>query len=216
MPALPIPPISSIKPTISYFKLATLKKIFATTFIFLVCSASSFSQTTVQEAQKIATFCKFWGFLKYYHPSVASGKTDWDKEFTSRIKVVSLLKSKQEINCYYSEWINGLGRVKNGKKHKEDTANMLLFNLDLAWLSDSNLFTNHLMNQLQFILQNRNRGKNFYVNQFFLSGNTTYKNEKQYPQLRNFYFAIFNGETDSVKATFERDGVILEKTLYRY
>jgi hypothetical protein len=30
------------------------------------------------------------------------------------------------------------------------------------------------------------------------------------------YYAIFNGQTDSVNATFERNGVILEKTIYRY
>jgi carboxyl-terminal processing protease len=35
-------------------------------------------------------------------------------------------------------------------------------------------------------------------------------------KLRNFFYAIFNGRTDSVNTTFERNGVIAEKTLYRY
>ena len=84
--------------------------------IFLSFSISTFSQTTSQESEKIATFCKLWGFLKYYHPTVAKGKIDWDDEFMTRIKVVSSLESKQELNNYYSEWISSLGKVKKCKK----------------------------------------------------------------------------------------------------
>jgi hypothetical protein len=52
------------------------------TFIFLLFASHSFGQTPTKENDKIATFCKVWGFLKYYHPKVAIGKLDWDKEFT--------------------------------------------------------------------------------------------------------------------------------------
>lgn len=143
-------------------------------------SVSIYSQTTVQESEKIATFCKLWGFLKYYHPTVAKGNLDWDKEFTTRIKVVSSLNSKQEINNYYSEWINSLGKVENCKKCKVEIPDSLGFNLDLAWLSDSIVFTKALINQLKFIQKNRNQGKNYYVQQFKFVGNTKYDNEKSY------------------------------------
>lgn len=149
-------------------------------FFFLTFSVSAYSETTLQESKKIATFCKLWGFLKYYHPTVAKGKIEWDKEFTDRIKVVNSLKSKQEINSYYSEWINSLGKVKYCKKCKNDIPDSLKFNLDLAWLSDSSIFTNTLINQLQFIHQNRNRRKNYYVQQYAFVGNTKYMNEKPY------------------------------------
>ena len=146
--------------------------------IFLCFSLSTYSQTTVQESEKIATFCKLWGFLKYYHPSVAKGKLDWDKEFTTRIKVVTSLNTKQEISNYYSEWINGLGKIKNCKKCKDEIPESLKFNLDLAWLSDSLVFSQSLINQLQFIQNNRNQGKNYYVQQYV--GNTSYENEEPY------------------------------------
>lgn len=143
-------------------------------------SVSIYSQTTVQESEKIATFCKLWGFLKYYHPTVAKGNLDWDKEFTTRIKVVSSLNSKQEINNYYSEWINSLGKVENCKKCKVEIPDSVGFNLDLAWLSDSIVFNKTLINQLKFIQKNRNQGKNYYVQQFKFVGNTKYDNEKPY------------------------------------
>jgi len=155
-------------------------KLAISILIFLSFSISTYSQTTVQESEKIATFCKLWGFLKYYHPIVANGKLDWDKEFTTRINVVTSLKSKQEINAYYSEWINSLGKVKNCKKCKNEIPDSLKFNLDLDWLSDSSEFTNTLINQLQFIKNNRNRGKNYYVQKVKFAGNTKYNNEKAY------------------------------------
>ncbi len=143
-------------------------------------SLAAYSQTTEQESEKIATFCKLWGFLKYYHPTVAKGKIDWDKEFTNRIKDVSSLNSKEEINNYYSEWIYSLGIVKNCKKCKNEIGDSLKFNLDLAWLSDSLVFTKTLMNQLQFIQHNRNLFKNYYVQQYKFVGNTKFDNEKAY------------------------------------
>lgn len=147
--------------------------------MFLLLSISTFSQTTFKESEKIATFCKLWGFLKYYHPTVAKGKLDWDKEFTTRIRALSFLNSKQEINNYYSEWINSLGKVKNCKKCKKETTDSLKFNLDIAWLADSNVFTKALIDQLQFVKQNRNQGKNYYVKKMYI-GNTNFKNEASY------------------------------------
>lgn len=141
---------------------------------------STYSQTTSQESEKIAAFCKLWGFLKYYHPTVAKGKLDWDKEFMTRIKVVTSLESKQELNNYYSEWINGLGKVKKCKKCKNEIPDSLRFNLNLAWLSDSMVFTKTLINQLEFIQNNRNQSKNYYVQQSRFVGNTKYDNEKTY------------------------------------
>ena len=86
-------------------------KAIITLFIFMICQVQCLSQTTVDEANKIAVFCKLWGFLKYYHPTVAKGQPDWDREFTSRYQVVTSLHSKTAINQYYSEWIYSLGEV---------------------------------------------------------------------------------------------------------
>ena len=151
-------------------------------FVFLSMSTSIYSQKTTLETEKIATFCKIWGFLKYYHPTVASGQFDWDKEFTTRIKLVTSLESKREINSYYLEWIKSLGAVPNCKKCKNKIPDSLQFNLDLAWLSDSILFTNEMINQLQFIQHNRNQGENIYVQKYPYPyvGNTKYDNEKPY------------------------------------
>jgi carboxyl-terminal processing protease len=154
-------------------------KTLISTLFFLFVSVSAHLQTTLMESEKIATFTKFWGFLKYYHPVVAKGKLDWDMEFMTRIKVLPSLKSKQEISEYYLTWIKCLGEVKPCKKCKNNVPDSLKFNLDLAWLSDSSTFSNDLISKLQFIQNNRNVGKNYYV-QSGSVGNTSYENEKSY------------------------------------
>lgn len=155
-------------------------KVVISILVFLCLTVSTYSQTTVRESEKLATFCKLWGFLKYYHPAVAKPKFDWDKEFTKRIKEVYALNSKLELNNYYSEWIAALGKVKNCRKCKTEIPNSLKFNLDLAWLSDSSVFTTALINQLQFIVNNRNQGKNYYVQQGKFTGFLSYDNERPY------------------------------------
>lgn len=146
--------------------------------ILFFSSTLSGAQSIPEESARIATFCKVWGFLKYHHPRVAKGNIDWDKEFMTRINEVTLLKSKEEISNYYLQWIKGLGTVKKCTSCDEEIPGSFKLNLDLAWLSDANLFSPALIDQLQFIYLNRNHGKNHYVR---LKGVTTdYSNEKAY------------------------------------
>ncbi len=150
------------------------------TFAFILISFTGFSKTSPNETKKIATFCKLWGFLKYYHPEVAKGEIDWDSEFINRLKSIDKLTSKQEINNYYSEWIRDLGDVKNCKKCDNNIPDILKFNLDLKWLGDTSIFTNNLIEQLQYIQLNRNLKDNYYVQKTKFVGNTLYSNEKPY------------------------------------
>ncbi len=148
--------------------------------IFLFLSGTSYSQTSLQESEKIATFCKVWGFLKYYHPAVAKGEMDWDKAFATRIESLASLHTKTQISYFYSEWIASLGEVKTCRKCKDTISDNLNLNLDLAWLHDTLMFTNGLMDQLQFIRANRNQGKNHYVQYNESIKNTRYNNENPY------------------------------------
>jgi hypothetical protein len=63
-----------------------MRKTFLSVFIGISLSAAA--QTTAQTTAQSQTLLpqqidnlfllgKIWGFLKYYHPAVASGKIDW-------------------------------------------------------------------------------------------------------------------------------------------
>lgn len=158
-----------------------MKVKIALSFLFsCLFSFSILAGTTSEESSKIAIFCKVWGFLKYYHPAVASGKIDWDREFMSRLNALLPLNSKQETSRYYSAWINSLGEIKKCKTCDRNIPDSLKFNLDLAWLSDTAVFSKDLIAQLNFIRENRNQGKNYYVQVNRHLRNTTYENENPY------------------------------------
>ncbi len=151
-----------------------MKRCLAVVLVFL--SAHTFAQTN--EADKIATFCKVWGFLKYYHPEVAKGKQDWDSVFKSRLQILYTLDSKEAINNFYSGWIKNLGEIPACKKCNYKP--VVVFNYDNGWLADEKIFSGAVVKQLQWIEANRNSDTNFYVQQYKDVRNTNYVNEKAY------------------------------------
>ena len=155
-------------------------KAFLSASLCLALSLTAFAQSTTSETSKIASFCKIWGFLKYYHPGVAKGTQDWDTAFMNRVTTLGNLHTKEQISNYYSAWINSLGTVERCRKCKTDDPNNVTFNLDLGWLRDSTQFSPELINQLQYIRENRNQQGNYYVQAAPGVGNTTYDNEKPY------------------------------------
>jgi len=131
--------------------------------------------------EQTAVFIKIWGFLKYYHPTVAKGKIDWDEAFRIGIQDVRLLESGEEINAYYKNWISKLGKLENCKTCKIEEGSKAKYNLDMKWLKDSVNFDNELIEKLSNIQINRNQGRNYYVSQVKGVGNAEFKNEKAYP-----------------------------------
>ena len=134
-----------------------MKKYILLAFIFL--SNYSFAQTN--EVERIATFCKVWGFLKYYHPEVAKGKENWDSVFMSQIKILYELENKKAINEFYSDWIKSLGDVPACKKcnNKWD----FTANYDNGWLGSAEVFSAEVTKQLQWIESNINNDTNFFL-----------------------------------------------------
>jgi len=178
---------------------AAMKKILIAISLFLLVLGKLNGQTSGDEALRIATFCKVWGFLKYYHPAVAKGTMDWDSVFLSRMGKLKALSKKEEINNFYITWLESLGKVEPCKKCRNDLSpNALTFNLDLDWLNDSTEFSPEMMNRLRFIRQNRNQGENYYVKTFPGVGNADFGNELPYkdsvfpsPELRTLGLARY-------------------------
>ena len=73
-------------------------------FLLLFLSLN-FSAQIVSETQKLESLCRVWGFLKYYHPHVAKGNLNWDKQLFQKINELENINDKQSLNNFYSEWI---------------------------------------------------------------------------------------------------------------
>ncbi len=72
-------------------------------------AALSIAQT---KNEKIEIFCKVWGFLKYYHPLIASGNINWDSVFVKKIDKVINTKTNDDFNEALMGMVNAAGKVK--------------------------------------------------------------------------------------------------------
>ncbi|QCX39254.1 peptidase S41 [Aureibaculum algae] len=159
-----------------------MKRTLFLLFTFSI-TLSSCGHSNSIETEKLATTAKIWGFLKYYHPEVATGKFNWDKQLFEILPKVSTAKNKQELSKIYLEWINALGKVDmcNTCTTKENK-NYFGKNFDLAWIKDTTLFSKELIAKLKFIEKNRFQGEHHYVS-VGRAGNVIIENE---PHYKNF------------------------------
>lgn len=131
-------------------------------FIILFLSIN-FSAQTISETQKLESLCKVWGFLKYYHPNVAKGNFDWDQQLFQKIDEFENINDKAQLNELYFQWIDSLGKVEIcGDCKDDDQKNYFLKNFNLNWTTDQNIFSDNVIQKLNYIQNNRNIGDNHY------------------------------------------------------
>ena len=129
--------------------------------IVLTCQSSISQELT--ETQKLATTCKVWGFLKYYHPNVASGKFNWDEQLFAVLPMVEKASTKEQFSTVLENWIDSLGEIKKIAPIKDsDSTTYFYKNLDLAWIKTDNIFSKKLSFKLKFIENNRYQGELHY------------------------------------------------------
>lgn len=151
-------------------------------FFLLLLLSGIFVQAQINSAEikQLEQYIKLWGFLKYYHPTVAKGKQDWDSVFMLHIQQVKNIPNKTEANLFYKKWIDDLGEPTRCKTCNDKIKDAFYENLDLNWLADTSIFSNELIEKLIYIKNNRNQQENFYVKQNPGVDNTNYANEKPY------------------------------------
>ncbi len=151
--------------------------------IFLsLCSGGLFSQAAFTENQKLESLCKVWGFLKYYHPVVGEGKTDWDQQLIQFIPAVISAKDKQELSNLYLRWIGSLGSVKRCKKcRKTVIPDSLKRNQDLRWMEDHSFFSDSLIGVFDFVRENRSRHINYNSKQDYFHFPVAFEKNQPYP-----------------------------------
>lgn len=157
-------------------------------FTIIFSCQSTFSQSyQLTETEKLATTAKIWGFLKYYHPEVAKGKYNWDKELFEILPKVRQSESKEELSKLYLDWINNLGKVKDCRKCRDvNTYQYFEKNLDLQWIDDKTIFTPALSESLRHIERNRHQGKKHYVSAVKGTQQVEITNEDNYKEHFNW------------------------------
>jgi C-terminal processing protease CtpA/Prc len=154
--------------------------------LLLIITQTAFSNIKITETQKLATTCKVWGFLKYYHPNVADGIKNWDEQLFIILPQIEKAQTKEEFSTILEKWIVSQGEVKGYKTSKPDPkVDYFTKNLNLKWIDDSKVFSKTLSEKLKFIEENRYQGKQYYVQYDRDSGSLlNFNNEVKYPAFK--------------------------------
>lgn len=118
-----------------------------------------------------------WGFLKYYHPAISSGKYNWDEELFKIIPQLSNAPSEQSDKIL-TNWIKSFGEFKTQNNLASENIKM---RADLEWITSSG-FSKELTDTLLRVKNAERKNKNYYVS-LFPDGNPDFKNENPYSSI---------------------------------
>lgn len=138
-------------------------------------TSNDLSKLSVED---LALVGKIWGFLKYYHPAVASGKFNWDYELFRLIPRVSTAKDQPERNKILNEWIVGLGLVQAGER-KDSIRGEVKFRPDLSWIDEREL-GGDVTASLNLVREAERTEDSYYIGQVVGIGNPEFRNEQPY------------------------------------
>lgn len=136
------------------------------------------------QIQNLATLAKVWGFLKYHHPAVTSGKHHWDYELFRIMPKVLDAADNTAANQAMSAWISGLEPVPACAACASLDPSGLYLAPDLNWIQDTALLGASLSQTLRDVYRNRaSSPAQFFVELVSGTKNPQFDNEIAYPAL---------------------------------
>ncbi|HOE38990.1 MAG TPA: S41 family peptidase [Bacteroidales bacterium] len=130
------------------------------------------------QIKNLKTLGLVWGFLKYYHLSIAKGKYDWDIELLKVFPEVFQAKDEQSRDIILLEWIKSLGEITEFNKSTIKFENALL-GPDLDWINNSE-FSDNLTEILLEVKNAKMPKTHHYIALHRSVGNPEFKNERKY------------------------------------
>ncbi|SHJ14807.1 Peptidase family S41 [Clostridium cavendishii DSM 21758] len=135
------------------------------------------------QSHNLYKLCKVWGFVKYYHPKIATEDINWDYELFRIMPIVLNTKDDKELNKVLYEWINKFGDVKIFAQN-ESTEGEIYLSPDTSWIESREFLGDDLSNLLVKISKcDRNYEKHRYVEINPNLGNANFKSENSYSNM---------------------------------
>jgi hypothetical protein len=114
---------------------------------------------TPLQIENLATLGRVWGFLKYHHPAITTGKRRWDYDLFRVMPNVLATSDHATSNEILAKWIDSLGPVDPCKDCVLLDPAGLKLNPDLSWIDDTQNLGATLSSRLQAIYRNRVRNQ---------------------------------------------------------
>ncbi|MBI5542012.1 MAG: peptidase S41 [Bacteroidia bacterium] len=145
-------------------------------------SGIELTNLTKEQLNDLDILGKIWGFLKYYHPSVAQGNYNWDYELFRILPKIINCKNIIDRDNILNEWIKSLGTFEETNNSIENIKDIKI-KPDLDWITKSNLST-ELTTQLLKVKNAKRKDENYYIGLIAGVGNPEFKNENAYNSMK--------------------------------
>jgi carboxyl-terminal processing protease len=132
----------------------------------------------VDETTRLATLARTWGLLKYFHPDVALGTSDWDGALTGAIPRVRALATRTELDAEMARLIRAAGpapRLAAGAAIDRPEADPAF-----AWIDDRQVFEPPTIAALKTIRNSQRTAANRYVKSVPNVANPDFSGEAPY------------------------------------
>jgi hypothetical protein len=136
---------------------------------------------TGSKTNDLAVLGKVWGFLKYYHPAIATGDYNWDYELFRILPKILESKNKTDRNNILSAWVESLGTFETANAETA-AAEKVKLSPDLSWINNQTL-GEKLTGQLNRVKNAKRQNKHYYIGLFPGVGNPQFKNEEAYKSM---------------------------------
>jgi len=116
------------------------------------CSTIEKKEPIGNKNTNLATLCKIWGFLKYYHPEVGQEQINWDSALICYIDEIEKLENSDSIKAFFD---NIVPNVKDcsGILTDCDGDSLMMINHNIAWIMDTNVFYKSTIRKFEHLLQ---------------------------------------------------------------
>jgi C-terminal processing protease CtpA/Prc len=135
---------------------------------------------TTSQIDNLVLLGKIWGFAKYHHPSITSGRVDWDSELLGIIPAVLKARGRAPTMITISNWLARLDAPIACNPCAKIPGDPY-FQPRIDWIRDERILGRPLSEQLQRIYDNRRTDPSQqYVSFVPGVGNPVFTNEKEY------------------------------------
>ena len=144
-----------------------------------------------EDISNLAVLGKVWGYIKYYHPSVAAGKYNWDDELIRMIPKVLTSKNKDDRNNILSEWVSSLEAFEQDTLPVLNPDSVKMYP-DLGWIKDKKELgaLSHQLEKIKTAKRNFDKTRYIQFQSHEISGEADY-NEPVYPVTEYRLLALF-------------------------
>jgi carboxyl-terminal processing protease len=115
------------------------------------------------QVERLTSLGQVWGFLKYFHPGVATGSVHWDSVLVAAVPRVRAARNNGEYETVIQSLLDAAGPVRTCTTCTPPAHDSLRKNIDFGWLTSSKTFGPDIARQLAHVRDNRHQGSGRYV-----------------------------------------------------